>query len=127
MYLFSSGVYAREELYWDDTVSDWKYRQMDQGFRTKLDMFLEVGYQMYLDSMCPKCGVPIWYGRSEHQHIDFKVYDTICYSCEKVETEQEYRSSKGIDVKGATILSKPAAFEGLELPDPWEAYEKVPN
>lgn len=127
VYLNVSGIYAREELYWDDVSGDWKYRPISQDYRTKLDRFLEVGYQMYLDSMCPKCGVPIWYGRSEHQHIDFKVYDTICYGCEKLETEQEDRNTKDKNVKGATILVSPTAFDGMELPDPWEAYERVPG
>lgn len=91
---------------------------------TLADKKLVLGWQKLQDETCKRCGVPVWLGHSEDNHIDFETSLSICYSCQHLET----RDTKN-DAKGATAVIRPvpAKIEGedIKLPSRLEAMETV--
>lgn len=108
---------------WDDNLEQWSSEEMDQDYRTPLDLVLEVAYKFHADAACPKCGVPWWYGRSTHQGVEFEINENICYSC--VELEEYKEKHKDDKKKGVTEVVVPVGTQYIDdsdpLPTPLEA------
>lgn len=111
LYMAATGRYARTTIEWDDEVEDWYEVPLDQSIRTELDVRLEMGYQFYLDACCKKCGVPYWYGHSEDNRIEFKVEESVCYSCARLDAETEARNKSKSGMSGVTLIVVPTGTE----------------
>lgn len=97
---------------------------LPQDYRTPLDIALELGYAFYKQSVCQRCGVPAWYGRSTDGRIDFETEDMVCYACQHLEQEEGRESKRK---PGVTKIVRPVGlkYEAIgrqdPLPPPWEA------
>lgn len=88
---------------------------------TNVDKKLALGWQQYQDEICPKCGVPVWYGHSENEYIDFKLHTTVCYSCQKIEQHKQdppaggmhYVTPEPVEIEGEDN-SLPSRAEGMK-------------
>ena len=133
LYMPAWGKYGRVRPEWDELNQDWYYQPMSQQHRTPLDVRLELGYQFYLDALCPKCGVPWWYGRSTDSRVQFEVTQSTCYSCETLETFTDglNRGKNPPKRHGVTDVVKPvgvyyeATGESEPLPSPYEAMKSA--
>lgn len=100
---------------------------LPQDYRTPLDIALELGYAFYKQSICSKCGVPAWYGRSTDGRIDFETEGMVCYACQHLEQEENQEGKKGGRKPGVTKIVRPVGlkYEAIgrqdPLPPPWEA------
>ena len=61
LFIGAHGMFARTLPVWFGDDKD--YESIPQTEYTPLDLALCAGYQYYLDSLCNKCGTPLWYGR----------------------------------------------------------------
>lgn len=104
---------------------------LPQDYRTPLDIALELGYAFYKQSICPKCGVPAWYGRSTDGRIDFETEDMVCYACQHLEQKEKSEGGKGDRKPGVTKIVRPVGlkYEAIgrqdPLPPPWEAMQSL--
>ena len=53
-----------------------------------------MAWQYYTDYCCPKCGTPVWYGRTTDNRVQFDIQDTICYGCETLEKDEADRERR---------------------------------
>lgn len=110
----------------DDTEGH--YAQIPQDEYTPFDVQLSVGYQYFIDSICQKCGTPLWYGSSEFEGIEFDVVHSVCYSCAELDRERESKSYKPAPGEtSSTHMHGTRYADGTEdpLPTPLEAFERV--
>lgn len=118
------GMFARVVPVWigDELDSE----PIDQTEYTPLDLALCAGYQYYLDSLCNKCGTPLWYGHSEHSAIEFHVETSTCYSCAELDRYREHKHPKPGE-SSFTVLDTVEYSDGTKesLPTPIEALEQV--
>lgn len=100
---------------------------IDQTEYTNLDIALAAGYQYYLDSLCNKCGTPLWYGRSEHSAIEFHVETSTCYSCAELDRHREHAKETKPGESTYTVMGTVEYSDGTKepLPSPLEALEQV--
>lgn len=119
---------------WDEIDNDWRREPLPQDFRNELDVRLEMAWQYYTDSCCPKCGTPVWYGRTTDNRVQFDIQDTICYGCETLEKDEADRERrKERKQPGVTKIAVPVGVtydetgEFEPLPTPWEAMASVPT
>ena len=119
------GMFAR-------TFPVWCGDDKDNGLiprteSTPLDLALCAGYQYYLDSLCNKCGTPLWYGRSEHSSIEFHVEHSTCYSCAELETYREKQRDSRPGESTYTVMDTVEYSDGSKesMPSPLEALEFV--
>lgn len=120
------GLFTRRKLvfFGDEPF----YEELPQTVFTQFDLSMSVAYQHYLSSMCGRCGTPVWYGRSEHNGIEFELKTTTCFSCAAVDEEQSDKNYKR--GHGETLYAVPHGTrydDGSEdpLPSPEEAMSKV--
>lgn len=111
---------------WDEE-GFYRFEEMDQNYRTPLDLAIEMGWRFYQDAICPKCGVPWWYGRSDDNRVQFDLQENVCYSCVEVERSNDDRSKKKNASKryGTTDVVVPVGVkfvegESVPLPTPFE-------
>jgi len=88
---------------------------------TKIDKLLLLAWQTYQDDLCKKCGVPLWLGHSEDPHIDFELKETVCYSCQHIETSKKESPPGGTKY----VIPTPVEIEGEEtrLPSREEGFK----
>lgn len=128
MYLQPKGRYGRFTIEWDEWARAWLPRPVPDSERSILDIALEVGYQFYTDAQCGNCGVPFWYGYSEHQEVNFEVKSMTCHSCAALEKDRKAKEEK----EGERRRVEPTGFYyeetglSIPLPPPLEALAKVP-
>lgn len=113
---------------WDDIAGGFVPEYLPQDYRTPLDIALELGYAFYKQSLCSRCGVPAWYGRSTDGRIDFETEDMVCYACQHLEQKENSEGGKNGGRKpGVTKVVRPVGlkYEAIgrqdPLPPPWEA------
>ena len=129
LFIGAPGMFARSVPAWIGDEMD--SEPMDQTEYTPLDLALCAGYQYYLDSLCNKCGTPLWYGRSEHSSIEFHVEHSTCYSCAELETYREKSREKSRDSRPGestyTVMDTVEYSDGTKesMPSPLEALEFV--
>lgn len=119
------GMFARVVPVWigDELDSE----PIDQTEYTNLDLALAAGYQYYLDSLCNKCGTPLWYGRSEHSAIEFHVETSTCYSCAELDRHREHAKETKPGESTYTVMGTVEYSDGSKesMPSPLEALEFV--
>lgn len=119
------GMFARVVPVWigDELDSE----PISQTEYTELDLALCAGYQYYLDSLCNKCGTPLWYGRSEHHAIEFHVESSTCYSCAELDSHREKAKAPKPGESTYTVMGTVEYSDGTKepLPSPLEALERV--
>jgi hypothetical protein len=84
------------------TVLILKDKQPSDGW-SEVDKKLAVAFQILEDETCNDCGVPVWLGHNDDEHVVFDIKSRICYSCATIESEQEReqnRKSKRKPTKG---------------------------
>lgn len=125
LFIGAHGMFARsnrecvEDGWFDDPIPQSEY--------TVLDLALSAGYQYYLDSLCGKCGTPLWYGRSEHSAIEFKVETSTCYSCAELDAHREGQDGLKPGESTYTVMDTIEYSDGTKepMPTPMEALEQV--
>lgn len=119
------GMFARVAPVWlgDEQGSE----PIPQTEYTNLDLALCAGYQYYLDSLCNKCGTPLWYGRSEHPAIEFHVETSTCYSCAELDRHRANAKEIKPGESTFTVMGTTEYSDGSKepLPSPLEALERV--
>lgn len=108
---------------------------LSQSVYTEVDIQLVRGYQYYLDNSCPKCGIPAWYGHSEHNEVHFEVKSATCYSCAEVELYYREVHGKKSDGErdGVTPFVTLAPILGedkevlIPIPSPESAAARLPR
>jgi hypothetical protein len=118
-------MFARTLPVWFGDDKD--YESIPQTEYTSLDLALCAGYQYYLDSLCNKCGTPLWYGRSEHSAIEFHVEHSTCYSCAELESYREKQRDSKPGESTFTVMDTTQYSDGTKepLPSPIQALEFV--
>jgi len=122
VYLPCYGRHGRTVLVWNDE-GYYEFDEMPQDYRTPLDRAIEVGWQFYQDAICPKCGVPWWYGRSTDSRVQFEVEEDMCYSCFEADTKRnkQKETKPGITDRVVPVgVYYEAIDEWEELPSPLE-------
>ena len=116
---------------WDEIAGGFVPEYLPQDYRTPLDIALELGYAFYKQSLCQRCGVPAWYGRSTDGRIDFETEDMVCYACQHLEQEENQEGRKSGRKPGVTKIVRPVGlkYEAIgrqdPLPPPWEAMRSL--
>ena len=125
LFIGAHGVFARTLPVWFGGEKD--YEPIPQTEYTPLDLALCAGYQYYLDSLCNKCGTPLWYGRSEHPSIEFHVEHSTCYSCAGLETYREKQRDSRPGESSYTVMGTVEYSDGSKepMPSPLDALEFV--
>lgn len=125
LFIGAHGMFARTLPVWFGGDKD--YESIPQTEYTPLDLALCAGYQYYLDSLCNKCGTPLWYGRSEHSSIEFHVEHSTCYSCAELETYREKQRDSRPGESTYTVMDTVGYSDGTKepMPSPLEALEFV--
>lgn len=125
LFIGAPGMFARSVPAWIDDEMD--SEPIDQTEYTNLDLALCAGYQYYLDSLCNKCGTPLWYGRSEHPAIEFHVEHSTCYSCAELDSYREKQREQKPGESTYTVMRTVEYSDGSKepLPSPLEALEQV--
>lgn len=125
LFIGATGMFARVNR--ECVEGEWFADPISQTEYTELDLALSAGYQYYLDSLCAKCGTPLWYGRSEHSAIEFKVETSTCYSCAELDAHREKQEKPRPGESTYTVMDTIEYSDGTkeELPSPLEALEQV--
>lgn len=111
---------------WDEDDQAYRHEEMDQDYRTILDRAIEVGWKFYQDAICPKCGIPWWYGRATDSRVQFQVDESVCYSCAELEMSTEKKMKTSGKRHGVTDTVEPVGVyyeqsgESEPLPSPFE-------
>lgn len=128
LYLEPWGRYGRFDVEWDALAQEWVPKPLDPSTRTTLDTILEAGYQFYKDSLCGACGIPYWYGHSEHSEVAFEVETRTCYACAEVEGFKKGREPGYGETPFPRLVPLRYEETGLEypIPNPLDALAKVP-
>lgn len=93
---FITAIKAARDFSIPPSVLMLRTRQPSDGW-SQADKKLAVAFQILEDETCPDCGIPIWIGHSDDEHIQFSIKSRTCYSCARVEQEQadaEKRAAK---------------------------------
>lgn len=126
--LFIGGVGMLARVDRECIGGTWFDTPIPQSEYTELDLALSAGYQYYLDSLCGKCGTPLWYARSTHSAIEFEVEHSVCHACAELDRERErnHDGPKPGDTPYVVVTTTEYA-DGTkeELPDPLEALALV--
>ena len=125
LFIGAHGMFARSNR--ECVEGEWFDDPIPQSEYTVLDLALSAGYQYYLDSLCGKCGTPLWYGRSEHSAIEFKVETCTCYSCAELDAHRERQDGPKPGESTYTVMGTVEYSDGTKerMPTPLEALEQV--
>lgn len=125
LFIGAHGMFSRMLPVWFGDEMD--REPISQTEYTPLDLALCAGYQYYLDSLCSKCGTPLWYGRSEHAAIEFHVEQSTCYSCAELESYRDKHSNSKPGESTYTVMDTTQYSDGSKepLPSPIQALEFV--
>ena len=95
---FITAIRAAERFGVPPTVLLLNDRQPDKW--TQIDKKLAIAYQILEDETCKDCGVPIWIGHSDDEHVVFEIKSRICYACAEVEGAQADAERRAAKRKG---------------------------
>lgn len=125
LFIGAHGMFSRSTL--ECIEGEWFTEPIPQTEYTELDLALAAGYQYYLDSLCAKCGTPLWYGRSEHNAIEFHVETSTCYSCAELDSHREKQREMKPGESTYTVMDTVEYSDGTKepMPSPLEALEHV--
>ncbi len=128
LYTGAKGLWGRGELLIDEGGVHYP---LPQSERTQMDVWLESGFQLYENAICPSCGVSAFYGRSEHTCIEFEPEVVTCHSCavkEKYSKDHELGPGESVVVKphGPKFMNDKGEMVADPLPPILEAMAKMP-
>lgn len=125
LFIGAHGMFSRS--IYECIDGEWFTSSIPQTEYTELDLAMCAGYQYYLDSLCGKCGTPLWYGRSEHSAIEFRVETSTCYSCAELDSHRDRQDGLKPGENTYTVMDTIEYSDGTkeQMPTPLEALEQV--
>lgn len=90
---YVTAIKAAQSFSVPPTVLILTNRQPADGW-SPTDKKLAVAYQILEDETCQDCGIPVWLGHSDDEHVVFDIKSRICYGCAETEKAQERESSR---------------------------------
>jgi len=85
---YITAIKAARDFSIPPTVLMLRRKQPADGW-SDADKKLAIAFQILEDETCPDCGIPIWVGHSEDEHVVFSIKSRVCYSCAEIEDERE--------------------------------------
>jgi hypothetical protein len=94
------------------------------------DFILLEAYQRLQDELCPKCGHPVWFCRSQGNAVQFSVQTAYCASERALKEWEDRQNGKKAEKKdkaawGRFTYTVPKPLPGQELPTRSEYYEDL--
>lgn len=90
---YITAIKAARDFSVPPTVLILRNKQPSDGW-SDVDKKLAVAFQILEDETCNDCGVPIWIGHSDDEHVVFEIKSRVCYSCAAIEQAQEREQNR---------------------------------